>query len=152
MLTLRNVDAGYGDFQALVRYISLDVNAGEAVAVIGPNGAGKTTLMRAISGLIPVTRGQHHHGRDFGTRHRRPSPNRRLRRCPRTRTPAALPAHERRRQLAHGQLLAAISSALQRAFGSSSTSYFQAHEGAPQSDSPAPCPAASSKCARSAVL
>ncbi|MGI9424148.1 MAG: ABC transporter ATP-binding protein [Hyphomicrobiaceae bacterium] len=57
MLTLRNVDAGYGGFQALFD-ISLDVNAGEAVAVIGPNGAGKTTLMRVISGLIPATRGE----------------------------------------------------------------------------------------------
>ena len=57
MLTLRNVDAGYGGFQALFD-ISLDVNAGEAVAVIGPNGAGKTTLMRVVSGLIPATRGE----------------------------------------------------------------------------------------------
>ncbi|HEX3404682.1 MAG TPA: ATP-binding cassette domain-containing protein, partial [Acetobacteraceae bacterium] len=56
MLTLRNVDAGYGSFQALFG-ISLDVNAGEAVAVIGPNGAGKTTLMRVISGLIRPTKG-----------------------------------------------------------------------------------------------
>ena len=57
MLTLRDVNAGYGSFQALFD-ISLDVNAGEAVAVIGPNGAGKTTLMRVISGLIPATKGQ----------------------------------------------------------------------------------------------
>lgn len=56
MLTLKNVHAGYGDFQALFD-VSLDVNAGEAVAVIGPNGAGKTTLMRVISGLIPATAG-----------------------------------------------------------------------------------------------
>ncbi len=56
MLTLRNVNAGYGNFQALFD-ISLEVNAGEAVAVIGPNGAGKTTLMRVISGLIPATQG-----------------------------------------------------------------------------------------------
>ena len=51
MLELRSIDAGYGSFQALFG-ISLDVAAGEAVAVIGPNGAGKTTLMRVISGLI----------------------------------------------------------------------------------------------------
>jgi branched-chain amino acid transport system ATP-binding protein len=56
MLRLSNVDAGYGSFQALFG-ISLDVNAGEAVAVIGPNGAGKTTLMRVISGLIRPTGG-----------------------------------------------------------------------------------------------
>ena len=56
MLQLRSVDAGYGSFQALFG-ISLEVNAGEAVAVIGPNGAGKTTLMRVISGLIRATSG-----------------------------------------------------------------------------------------------
>ena len=50
MLELKNVDAGYGSFQALFD-ISIEVNAGEAVAVIGPNGAGKTTLMRVISGM-----------------------------------------------------------------------------------------------------
>src|SRR5215472_17674115 len=59
LLSLQNVDAGYGSFQALFG-ISLDVNAGEAVAVIGPNGAGKTTLMRVISGLIRPMRGSMH--------------------------------------------------------------------------------------------
>jgi branched-chain amino acid transport system ATP-binding protein len=56
MLELISVDAGYGGFQALFD-VSLEVGAGEAVAVIGPNGAGKTTLMRVISGLIRPTRG-----------------------------------------------------------------------------------------------
>ncbi len=56
LLRLVAVDAGYGDFQALFG-VTLDVNAGEAVAVIGPNGAGKTTLMRVISGLIRPTLG-----------------------------------------------------------------------------------------------
>ena len=45
MLELDSVDAGYGSFQALFG-VSLEVAAGEAVAVIGPNGAGKTTLLR----------------------------------------------------------------------------------------------------------
>ena len=57
MLELRNVDTGYGSFQALFG-ASLEVRLGEAVGVIGPNGAGKTTLMRVISGLIRPTRGQ----------------------------------------------------------------------------------------------
>ena len=56
MLQLHSVSAGYGSFQALFD-VSLEVNAGEAVAVIGPNGAGKTTLMRVISGLIRPLRG-----------------------------------------------------------------------------------------------
>ena len=57
MLEIRGADAGYDTFQALFD-VSLDVNAGEAVAVIGPNGAGKTTLMRMISGLIPIRAGE----------------------------------------------------------------------------------------------
>ena len=56
MLTLSNVSAGYGSFQALFD-VSVDVKAGESVAVIGPNGAGKTTLLRVISKLIPATGG-----------------------------------------------------------------------------------------------
>jgi branched-chain amino acid transport system ATP-binding protein len=56
MLTLTGIDAGYSGFQALFG-VSLDIAAGEAVAVIGPNGAGKTTLMRVISGLIRPTAG-----------------------------------------------------------------------------------------------
>jgi branched-chain amino acid transport system ATP-binding protein len=56
MLTVTDISAGYGSFQALFG-VSLDVAAGEAVAVIGPNGAGKTTLMRVISGLLPANAG-----------------------------------------------------------------------------------------------
>jgi branched-chain amino acid transport system ATP-binding protein len=57
MLRVANVSAGYGGFQALFD-VSLEVNAGESVAVIGPNGAGKTTLLRLISKLIEPTRGE----------------------------------------------------------------------------------------------
>jgi branched-chain amino acid transport system ATP-binding protein len=57
MLALTDVCAGYGSFQALFG-ISLEVKAGESVAVIGPNGAGKTTLLRAISKLIELTAGE----------------------------------------------------------------------------------------------
>ena len=57
MLHVANVSAGYAGFQALFD-VSLDVNAGESVAVIGPNGAGKTTLLRLISKLIEPTRGE----------------------------------------------------------------------------------------------
>jgi len=57
MLVIRNLSAGYGAFQALFD-VSLEVKAGESVAVIGPNGAGKTTLLRAISKLIDPSAGE----------------------------------------------------------------------------------------------
>jgi branched-chain amino acid transport system ATP-binding protein len=51
LLELRDIDAYYGDFQALFG-VSLRVRAGEVVAVIGANGAGKSTLLKSIAGLM----------------------------------------------------------------------------------------------------
>ena len=51
LLAVRHLDAFYGDFQALFD-LSVDVQAGEAVAVVGANGAGKSTLLSSIAGLI----------------------------------------------------------------------------------------------------
>ena len=51
LLTIENLDARYGDFQAL-HAIKAHVAEGEVLAIIGANGAGKTTLMRSIAGLI----------------------------------------------------------------------------------------------------
>ena len=55
LLELRSLDAFYGDFQALFG-ASLNVMAGEVVAVIGANGAGKSTLLNCVAGLIPSRR------------------------------------------------------------------------------------------------
>jgi len=57
MLAVTKLSAGYGSFRALFD-VSLEVRAGETVAVIGPNGAGKTTLLRAISRLIDPSSGE----------------------------------------------------------------------------------------------
>src|SRR5262249_58877057 len=55
LLAVRELDAGYGDFQALFG-VSIDVERGEAVAVIGANGAGKSTLLKSIAGLVRARR------------------------------------------------------------------------------------------------
>jgi iron complex transport system ATP-binding protein len=50
ILELSNVSAGYGSSR-VVFGVSVDVAAGEWLAIIGPNGAGKSTLLKAIVGL-----------------------------------------------------------------------------------------------------
>jgi branched-chain amino acid transport system ATP-binding protein len=49
LLEVRDLDARHGLLQA-VRDVSLEVEAGETLALVGANGAGKTTLLRAIAG------------------------------------------------------------------------------------------------------
>jgi branched-chain amino acid transport system ATP-binding protein len=57
MLEVRDIDAFYGDAQALFG-VGLRVDEGEVVTIVGSNGAGKTTTLRAISGLHPPARGE----------------------------------------------------------------------------------------------
>ena len=57
MITVKNLSAGYG-FVNVLRDISLDITAGEIVAVLGSNGVGKTTLNNTLSGLIKPKSGE----------------------------------------------------------------------------------------------
>ncbi|AJE99850.1 ABC transporter ATP-binding protein [Pandoraea apista] len=57
MLSIRNLQAGYGKVQVL-HGIDIDVPGGQVVTLIGSNGAGKTTTMRAVSGMIKPTSGE----------------------------------------------------------------------------------------------
>jgi branched-chain amino acid transport system ATP-binding protein len=57
MLAMKDVQAGYGNIQAL-REVSLTIHTGEIVTLIGANGAGKSTTLMVISGIVPCRAGQ----------------------------------------------------------------------------------------------
>lgn len=54
MLSIQDVTVRYGK-ETILSGVSLEITAGETVAVIGESGAGKTTLGKAIAGLVDGT-------------------------------------------------------------------------------------------------
>ena len=57
MLLLKGVETGYGKLRIL-RGIDMEVPDHKIVALLGGNGTGKSTLLKAISGLLPVWKGE----------------------------------------------------------------------------------------------
>ncbi|MGH2405831.1 MAG: ABC transporter ATP-binding protein, partial [bacterium] len=57
LLALEGVTKAFGGLVA-VNDLSVDVKAGEILAIIGPNGAGKSTTFNLISGLLEPDRGR----------------------------------------------------------------------------------------------
>ena len=56
MLEISGIDVVRGETQVLWG-VSLEVHLGERVAILGSNGAGKSTLLAAVTGLLPLRRG-----------------------------------------------------------------------------------------------
>lgn len=43
---------------SILDHVDADIHSGEFIGIFGPNGAGKTTLVKALLGLIPISRGK----------------------------------------------------------------------------------------------
>jgi branched-chain amino acid transport system ATP-binding protein len=93
LLEVKDLEVSYGDYQ-VVWGVSLNVAAGESVALLGPNGSGKSTVVNAITGLIRSKAG------DIRFENKQPGQPadacpRRARHRPRTGAPARVPASDR---------------------------------------------------------
>lgn len=57
MLSIKNLESGYGEMQVLFG-VNLNVKPREIAVLIGPNGAGKSTVLKSIFNLVDVYRGR----------------------------------------------------------------------------------------------
>ncbi len=57
-LTLDNISHRYTSGAFAVDHVTLEINAGELVALLGPSGCGKTTLLRIVAGFVQQTSGK----------------------------------------------------------------------------------------------
>ena len=57
VLQIQNVDASYSNNIKVLDDVTVSVPRGRTVAVVGESGSGKSTLARAITGLLPISKG-----------------------------------------------------------------------------------------------
>ena len=147
LVEARDLHAYYGESHVL-RGVSLAIAAGESIGLMGRNGMGKTTLIRTLLGLVPSRAGSVLvHGRDC-TR----EPPHRIARLGIAYVPEGrgiFPNLAVRENL----LIAARPRARRRATGPTSacSTTFPRLEGAARGTAASSCPAASSRCSRSAA-
>src|SRR5437016_4477089 len=58
ILAVNNIEVVYDHVILVLKGVSLQVSAGEIVALLGANGAGKSTTLKAISNLLSAERGE----------------------------------------------------------------------------------------------
>ncbi|WP_417720541.1 ATP-binding cassette domain-containing protein [Salipiger sp.] len=58
LISMRNIHKKFGSLHAL-RGASIDVRAGEVVALVGDNGAGKSTMVKVMAGVHMATSGEY---------------------------------------------------------------------------------------------
>ncbi len=56
LIELQNVYISLGG-KSIIQDASFEIQRGEIIGLVGPNGGGKTTLIKAILGLLPITKG-----------------------------------------------------------------------------------------------
>ncbi len=57
VLSIKNVDAAYGNTVKVLHDVSIDIPRGRTVSVVGESGSGKSTTARVITGLLPPMSG-----------------------------------------------------------------------------------------------
>ncbi len=62
-LAIDNIEVIYNHSVQALRGLSIEVPAGQIVALLGSNGAGKTTTLKAASGILPFEKGKVASGR-----------------------------------------------------------------------------------------
>lgn len=58
VISIKDVDAAYGNTVKVLHNVNIDVPRGTTVAVVGESGSGKSTTARVITGLLPPSTGE----------------------------------------------------------------------------------------------
>ncbi|NMA49522.1 MAG: ATP-binding cassette domain-containing protein [Tissierellia bacterium] len=60
LLEVKNLSVFY-DSQQVLKDVSFVIEQGDYIGLVGANGSGKTTLVKAMLGLIPISKGSINH-------------------------------------------------------------------------------------------